>query len=99
MKIITFKNKSFDENCIIIHYIKRYVKRCINNIIDKQNKRFTVIKVFHNVFLCIVRTHEYHKFTLNVIYHRSAVHFNRLIEIHALRVVLTNAYYNYTRCS
>jgi hypothetical protein len=77
------------ENCIIIHYIKRYVKRCINNLIDKQNKRFTVIKVFHNVFLCIVRTHEYHKFTLNVIYHRSAVHFNRLIEIHALRVVLT----------
>jgi hypothetical protein len=70
------------------------------SIILLTNKiRFTVIKVFHNVFLCIVRTHEYHKFTLNVIYHRSAVHFNRLIGIHALRVVLTNAYYNYTRCS
>lgn len=60
-------------------------------LLTKKNKRFTVITVFHNVFLCIVRTHGYHKFTLNVIYHRSAVHFNTLIEIHALRTVLTNA--------
>lgn len=61
------------------------------HLIDKQNKRLTAIKVFHYIFLCIVRTHEYHEFTLNDIYHRSAVHVNTLIEIHSVRTVLTNA--------